>query len=75
LARISSARHAAAEHAAWSRGLPAVRGEYVGPVTGGYHRYPDRGQVRAWFDAEGLEIEDEAEEGLDGYGYFHLLVR
>ena len=54
-----------AEHAAWSRGLPAVRGEYVGPVTGGYHHYPDRGQVRAWFDAE----------GLDGYGYFHLLVR
>ena len=64
-----------AEHAACSRGLPAVRGEYVGPDTGGYHHYPDRGQVRAWFDAEGLEIEDEADEGLDGYGYFHLLVR
>jgi hypothetical protein len=41
---------------------PAVRGEYVGPDTGGYHHYPDHRRVRTWFDAKGLELEDEADE-------------
>jgi hypothetical protein len=52
-----------------------VRGEHVGPETGGYHYYPDRHQVRAWLDQTGLEIVDEADEWLDGYGYRHLLLR
>ena len=55
-------------------GLPAVRGEHVSPATGGYHFYPDRAQVSRWFEAEGLEVLEEATEDLDGYSYHHLLL-
>ena len=30
------------------RGLPAVRGEVIDGNVGGYHYYPDRGQVTGW---------------------------
>ena len=58
-------------------GLPAVPGEDVGEGTGGYHYYPDRGQVRRWLAAEGFETVDEADEWFEehGYGYHHILVR
>jgi SAM-dependent methyltransferase len=60
---------------AMAGGLPAVRGEHVGNGTGGYHYYPSRDQVRRWLEEEGLEVIEEADEALDGYGYHHLLVR
>jgi SAM-dependent methyltransferase len=56
-------------------GLPAVRGEHVGPDTGGYHYYPDRAQVDQWLDAERLEVIEQADEPLDGYAYHHLVLR
>ncbi len=41
-------------------GQPAVLGEVTSPATGGYHFYPEREQVVAWFAGEGLEVVDEA---------------
>ena len=69
------ALHDAAMADAQGLGLPAVRGEHVGPETGGYHFYPDAQQVGVWLDQAGLELVDEADEWLDGYGYHHLLLR
>jgi hypothetical protein len=28
-----------------------------------------------WLDVAGFDPVDEADEGLDGYGYHHMLVR
>jgi SAM-dependent methyltransferase len=72
---IDDAEHDVALAEAMRAGLPAVRGEHVGPDTGGYHFYPDRRQVEIWLDQAGLEVTDEADEALDGYGYRHLLLR
>jgi ubiquinone/menaquinone biosynthesis C-methylase UbiE len=54
--------------------LPAVHGEVVGGDTAGYHYYPDRDQVEGWVRGTGLEIVEQADEWLDGYGYHHLLL-
>jgi len=56
-------------------GLPAVRGEVIAGDTGGYHHYADPDQVDLWLAEAGLELVDEAEEWLDGYGYRHLFLR
>ena len=60
-------------------GLPAVRGELIGPDTGGYHYYPGRALARAWLEAAGFAVVDEAEEWFPGdgggWGYHHLLLR
>jgi ubiquinone/menaquinone biosynthesis C-methylase UbiE len=56
-------------------GVPAVFGEDIGKDTGGYHYYPGRERVRDWLAQAGLELVDEADEWLDGYGYRHVLVR
>jgi ubiquinone/menaquinone biosynthesis C-methylase UbiE len=61
--------------AATAAGLPAVHNEDVGDDTGGYHHYPDREQANQWFTDAGLNIIEEADEWLDGYGYHHLLLR
>jgi ubiquinone/menaquinone biosynthesis C-methylase UbiE len=62
---------------AWATaaGLPAVPGEVIEDDTGGYHHYADRDQVSRWLDNAGLELIDEEEEWLDGYGYRHLFLR
>lgn len=57
------------------RGLPVVRGEVIEGDVAGYHYYPGREQVRAWLDAERLEIIDQATEPQDGWAYWHLLLR
>jgi ubiquinone/menaquinone biosynthesis C-methylase UbiE len=56
-------------------GLPAVVGEVIEGDTGGYHHYADRDQVARWLADAGLELVDEEEEWLDGYGYRHLFLR
>lgn len=60
---------------ATAAGLPAVLGEVLEGDTAGYHYYPLREQVAAWMVGAGLEVVDEADEWLDGYGYHHILVR
>jgi SAM-dependent methyltransferase len=60
---------------AQARGLPAVRGEVTEGDVAGYHYYPGREQVTRWFDAEGLDVVDEAFDQEDGWGYRHWLVR
>ncbi len=57
------------------RGLPAVRGEVVEGDVAGYHYYPGRAQVLAWFDAERLEVIDEDFTKENGWGYRHFLLR
>jgi 2-polyprenyl-3-methyl-5-hydroxy-6-metoxy-1,4-benzoquinol methylase len=54
---------------------PAVRGEVVAGDTGGYHFYPDRDRVGGWLADAGLEIVEDTDEWLGGYGYRHLLLR
>ena len=56
-------------------GWPAIFGEDIGDDTGGYHFYPNRDRVRGWLIEAGLEVVEEADEWLNGYGYHHLLVR
>ena len=56
-------------------GWPAVRGEVIEGDTAGYHYYPGRAQVLAWFDAEGLDVVAEGFDQEDGWGYRHWLVR
>jgi len=56
-------------------GSPAVDGEAAVLSTGGYHYYPLREQVLGWLAETGLEIVDQADEWLDGYGYHHLFLR
>ena len=50
-------------------GLPVVFGEYA--HHGGYHYYPEPGQVEKWLSGAGFEI---IEKGL-GDGYLHYLLR
>jgi hypothetical protein len=57
------------------RGLPAVRGEVIAGDVAGYHYYPGRERVLAWFAAEGLEVVDEGLEQEDGWAYRHFLLR
>jgi ubiquinone/menaquinone biosynthesis C-methylase UbiE len=56
-------------------GIPAVHGEVIAGDTGGYHHYPDSDQVDLWLAEAGLELVDEEEEWLEGYGYRHLFLR
>ena len=61
-----------------ARGLPVVRGELIeGEAFAGYHYYPEREQVLAWINGEGLQVIEEAYEvGPDGgWGYRHFLLR
>jgi 2-polyprenyl-3-methyl-5-hydroxy-6-metoxy-1,4-benzoquinol methylase len=62
---------------AWATaaGLPTVLGEVIEGDTGGYHHYADPDQVSRWLTEAGLELVDEGEEWLDGYGYRHLFLR
>ena len=57
------------------QGLPAVRGEVLEGDVAGYHYYPDRAQVLAWFAALGLEVIAEDFKKEDGWGYRHFLLR
>jgi hypothetical protein len=52
-----------------------VWGEVVEGDVAGYHYYPTREQVVAWFDAAGFDIVDEDATQYDGWGYRHFLVR
>ena len=73
--QVDAGEHDSALAEAERLGLPALRGEHVGPETGGYHFYPDRRQVGSWLEQAHLEVIDEADEALDGYGYLHLVLR
>jgi SAM-dependent methyltransferase len=55
--------------------LPAVAGEVIEGDTAGYHFYPGRDRVRSWLDEQRLEIVAEADDPLDGWAYWHLIVR
>lgn len=60
------------------RGVPAVRGEVIEGDVAGYHYYPGRERVARWLAEEGLEIVADGynqEDGWDGWGYRHYLVR
>ncbi len=56
-------------------GWPAVRGELIEGNTAGYHYYPGRAQVLAWFDVEGLDVIAEGFDQEEGWGYRHWLLR
>ncbi len=56
-------------------GEPAVRGEVTGGDVAGYHYYPSREQVLAWFASTGWEPQDEAYTPENGWGYRHFLLR
>jgi SAM-dependent methyltransferase len=56
-------------------GLPAIRGEVTEDYAAGYHYYPDRERVMAWFADEGLEPVAERFDQEDGWGYRHWLLR
>lgn len=58
-----------------AHGLPAVRGEVIEGDVAGYHFYPGRDRVAGWLAAEGLEIVEQETEDLDGWSYWHLLLR
>ncbi|HEY7430712.1 MAG TPA: methyltransferase domain-containing protein [Streptosporangiaceae bacterium] len=57
------------------QGLPVVRGEITEGDTAGYHYYPGRDQVVAWFGQQALTIVDEAFTPEGGWGYRHFLLR
>ena len=57
------------------RGLPAVRGEVIDGDVAGYHYYPGRDRVTAWFHAARLQIIDESFSQEDGWGYRHFLLQ
>jgi SAM-dependent methyltransferase len=61
--------------AARERGDPAVRGEVIEGDAGGYHHYPGRERVADWLAAQRLEIVADATDTMDGWGYWHLLLR
>ena len=61
--------------AAAADGSPAILGEVTADEAGGYHFYPEREQVASWLIEAGLELVDEEDEWLEGYGYHHLLLR
>jgi ubiquinone/menaquinone biosynthesis C-methylase UbiE len=56
-------------------GLPVVLGEVIVGDTGGYHHYAERDRVSGWLADAGLQVVDEEDEWLDGYGYRHLFLR
>jgi SAM-dependent methyltransferase len=56
-------------------GWPVVYGEVISGDTAGYHFYADRDRILEWLTEARLEVVDEADEWLDGYGYHHILVR
>jgi SAM-dependent methyltransferase len=58
-----------------ARGLPAVHGEIVEGDVAGYHFYPGRNQVLAWFAAAGLDVIDEGYSAEEDWGYRHFLLR
>jgi len=58
-----------------ARGLPVVRGEVIEGDVAGYHFYPGRDHVAEWLKAAGLEIVEQETEALEGWGYWHLLLR
>jgi ubiquinone/menaquinone biosynthesis C-methylase UbiE len=57
-----------------ARGLPAVRGEIIEGDVAGYHYYPGRSRVIAWFSTAGLHILDEGFKQEDGWAYRHFLL-
>ncbi|HEY7295677.1 MAG TPA: hypothetical protein VH916_11590 [Dehalococcoidia bacterium] len=57
------------------QGVPALRGEIVEGDVAGYHCYPSRGRVIAWFSAAGLAILDEGFRQEVGWGYRHFLLQ
>ena len=57
------------------QGQPAVRGEVIEGDVAGYHYYPGRAQVLAWFATEGLEVVEEGFKQEDGWGYRHFVLR
>jgi SAM-dependent methyltransferase len=61
--------------AASERGDPMVLGEVVEGDSGGYHYYPGRERVTDWLAAQRLELVADATDTLDGWGYWHLLLR
>jgi SAM-dependent methyltransferase len=58
-----------------ARGLPAVRGEIIEGDVAGYHYYPGRDRVMAWFEAAGLDVIDEDYSAEEDWGYRHFLLR
>jgi ubiquinone/menaquinone biosynthesis C-methylase UbiE len=56
-------------------GLPAVHGEVIEGDVAGYHYYPGRELVVAWFAAEGLQILEEWYQQEADWGYRHFLLR
>lgn len=56
-------------------GWPAVHGEVVEGDTAGYHYYPGRDRVLAWFADRELTIVEEAVSDHDGWSYRHFLLR
>lgn len=56
-------------------GVPAVRGEVVEGDVAGYHFYPRREQVLAWFASAGWEPQEEAYTPENDWGYRHFLLR
>lgn len=73
--RIDRAEIDAAFEEAKGQGMPVVPGEVIEGDTAGYHFYPADGRVATWLADAGLELVDQADEWLDGYGYRHLLLR
>ena len=75
---VEESEDAAIEEAiatASERGDPAVRGEVIDGDTGGYHFYPGRERVMDWLTDQRLEVVADATDTLDGWGYWHLLLR
>jgi ubiquinone/menaquinone biosynthesis C-methylase UbiE len=60
---------------ATAEGLPVVFGEVIAGDTGGYHHYAERERVSGWLADAGLQVVDEEDEWLEGYGYRHLFLR
>ena len=52
-----------------------MRGEVIEGDVAGYHYYPGRAQVLAWFATEGLEVVEEGFKQEDGWGYRHFVLR
>jgi SAM-dependent methyltransferase len=75
LEETADAEIADAAAKATEAGLPAVAGEVIEGDTGGYHFYPGRDRVRSWLAEQRLEIVAQADDPLDGWAYWHLIVR
>jgi len=73
--RSDRAEIATAFEGAEGTGTPIVLGEVIDGDVAGYHFYPTQEQLTGWLADAGLEVIDEADEWLDGYGYHHLLTR